>query len=87
MTVGCKFIGGPLDGMICAVRNLPQCQIFFSPKDRIVCCYIRVDELKYEYEQGISLALTQRYDEAWLRFGTLPQSVDHWTGKYHVETS
>lgn len=76
MTIKVKFLGGPLDGMTANVLNLPQCQIFFDQRQRQVHCYNRVDELVYEENLVASVGLTDKYDEAFAKFGGTNKSID-----------
>lgn len=80
MTIRCKFVGGPMQGMDGHVRDLPQCQIFFDERQRLVYCYNRVDETVYMMEEDVSKALTAQYDVAFEKFGKTGQSVDAWSG-------
>jgi len=86
MAVECKFIGGPMDGLIGAVSSLVQCQVFFDERGQKVYLYNRIDELVYEYHPDVSRALSLRYDEAREKLAKTPQSVERWTGKTHNYT-
>lgn len=78
MTVRVLFDGGPLHGQFGHVENLPQCQIFFDERQRLVYCYNRCDELCYVYEAAVSKALSDQYDKAYEKFGKTGQSVAAW---------
>ena len=88
MTVPVTFDGGPLHGQVGNVADLPQVQIFFNQKDRLVYMYTRKDELQYVYDSASSKALSDKYDESFAKFGQTGKSVQSWGKKKipHAET-
>jgi hypothetical protein len=72
MKVEANYYGGPLHGIVCEMKHLPDYQFFFHEKDRKCYAYQR-SELDYTFDEHVSNAATARYDE--MRERIIPNDI------------
>jgi hypothetical protein len=64
-----RFMGGPLHGQIAKTDSLDQVKVFFNTQERTVLAYTRENETGYLFNKPMSDGLTDKYDEAFQRWG------------------
>jgi hypothetical protein len=84
MNVKIRMLGGPLHGQQGVTGNLDKCKVFFDERQKQVLLYVRERDItEYLFSPLMSKGLTEKYDEAFAKWGTnnpsltlIPQEED-----------
>jgi hypothetical protein len=76
MQIRVRFLGGPMHGHLGLTETLDKCKVFFDERQKQVLLYVRENTVvDYLFSPLLSKGLTEKYDEAFAKWGTNNPSI------------